>query len=73
MAPAAYVVEDGIVGTSVGGEAFGPEGVRCPSVGEGCGWKTGVGGLGKTLIETEGGNGDFQRGDLERRRLLKCK
>jgi hypothetical protein len=40
----------------VGGEALGPEGVRCPSVGECQRGKTGVGGwMGSTLIEAGGG------------------
>jgi hypothetical protein len=34
MAPTAYVAEDGLVWTSVGETALGPESVQCPSVGE---------------------------------------
>jgi hypothetical protein len=38
----------------VGGEAIGPEDVRCLNVGECQGGKTGVGGWGSTLIEARG-------------------
>ena len=41
--------------SSVGREALGSEGVRCPSVGECQGGMTGVGGWGSTLIEAGGG------------------
>jgi hypothetical protein len=49
----------------VGGVALEPEGVRCPSVGECQGGKTGVGGWvggwGSILIETgRGGVGGFR-------------
>jgi hypothetical protein len=60
--------------TSVGGEALGPEGVQCPSVGECQGRRTGVGG--STLIEAGGGEmgwRSFWRGDVERGKHLKCK
>jgi hypothetical protein len=42
----------------VGGEALGPEGVRCPSAGECQGGRRGVGGWGSIYIEAgEGGMG----------------
>jgi hypothetical protein len=46
---------------SVGGDALGPVGVGCPSVGECQGKRTGVGGWGSTLIEVggRGWNGGF--------------
>jgi hypothetical protein len=40
----------------MGGEAFGPVKVLCPSIGECLGQEVGVGGLGSR------GMGDFQRG-----------
>jgi hypothetical protein len=44
MPQTAYVVENGLVGmASVREEALGPEGVRCPNVGECQGRKSGVG------------------------------
>jgi hypothetical protein len=63
--------------TSVGGVTLRPEGVRCPSVWECQGGKTAVGewigdhpyrGKGK-----EDGIGGFQRSNLKRGKLLKCK
>ena len=39
----------------MGGEALGPEGVRCPSVEECQGGKMGVDGWGSTLIKAGGG------------------
>ena len=56
----------------MGGKALGPEGVRCPNVGECQGGKTGVGEWvrwGSTLIEAGGG----RMGNLERGKHLKCK
>jgi hypothetical protein len=41
--------------TSVRGEAFSPEGVQCPSVGECQGRKMGVARRGNSLIEAGGG------------------
>ena len=41
----------------MGGEALGPEGVQCPSVGECQGGRMGVGGWGSTLIEQGEGLG----------------
>ena len=38
----------------MGGEALGPEGVQCPSVGECQGGRMGVGEWGSTLIEAGG-------------------
>jgi hypothetical protein len=61
----------------VGGEALGPEGVRCTSVGECQDGKTGMSeGWGSTLIEAGGGGwdgGGLWRGDLERGKHLKFK
>jgi hypothetical protein len=48
---ATYVAEDGLVG----GEALGPEGVRCPSVGECQSRRTGVGGWVIIPVEARGG------------------
>ena len=45
MSLAAYVAEDGLVG-SMGGEALGPVKVLFPSIGECKGQEAGVGGLG---------------------------
>ena len=39
----------------MGGEAFGPVKVQCPSLGECQGGEVGVSGLGSTLIEARGG------------------
>jgi hypothetical protein len=53
----------------VGGEALGPEGVRCPNVGECQGRKTGVGGWGEHPPRDKGkgyGIEGFWRGDLSR-------
>jgi hypothetical protein len=51
--------------TSVGGEALGPEGVQCHSVGECQGGRMGVGEWGSTLIEA--GRGGWDRGFLKGR------
>ena len=63
MAPATYVAEDGLME----GAALGPEGVRCPSVGECQGWKAGVDGwVGEYPQRGSGrvdGIGSFGRGD----------
>ena len=46
MALAAYVAEvDHVCCSTVGGAAFGPKAVQCPSVGECLAEKKGVGGL----------------------------
>ena len=37
--------------TSVGGEALGPKGIQCPSIGEGQRGRMAVGGWGNTFIE----------------------
>jgi hypothetical protein len=47
----------------MGGQALGPEQVRCPSVGECQDKEAGVGGL----VSRGRGIGDFQRGNQERR------
>ena len=47
--------------TSVGEEALGSEGVRCPSVGECQGGKTGVSGWGSTLIDAGRGGAPKER------------
>ena len=39
MTLAAYVAEDGLVFSSMGGEALGPVKVLCPSIGEGQDWE----------------------------------
>jgi hypothetical protein len=54
--------------TSVGGEALGPEGVLCPSVGECQSGRTEEGGWESTIIEAGGGGMEwgFQRVDLGR-------
>jgi hypothetical protein len=60
----------------VGGEALGPEGVQCPSVGECQGRKTGAGGwVGEHPHRGRRGGdgiGGFRRGDLEKGKHLKC-
>jgi hypothetical protein len=45
MAPAAYVAEDGSVGTSMGGEALDPVKAQYPSAGECQDREAGVAGL----------------------------
>jgi hypothetical protein len=66
MAPTAHVAEDV---TSVEGEALGPEGVLCPSVGECQGRESGVGGwVGEHTHRSRGkvgGIGGLQRGNQE--------
>jgi hypothetical protein len=39
---AAYVAEDGLVGSSMGGEILGPVKVLCPSIGDCQGQEVGV-------------------------------
>ena len=48
----------------MGGEAFGPVKVLCPSIGDCQGQEVGVGGL--VSRGRKKGIGDFQRGNLER-------
>jgi hypothetical protein len=57
--PAAYVAEDGLSQSSMGGEALGPVKARFPSVGECQGQETGVGagGGGGVRLEEERGRG----------------
>jgi hypothetical protein len=61
----------------VGGATHGPEGVRCPSLGECQGGRMGVGGrVGEHPHRGRGrwdGIGVFRRGDLEGGKYLKCK
>jgi hypothetical protein len=45
MALAAYIAEDDLVRSSMGGEALGPANILCPSIGECQSQEMGVGGL----------------------------
>jgi hypothetical protein len=53
--------------TSVGGEALGPEGVQCPSVGECQGGNMGVGGWVREHPHRSRERGGWNRGFLKRR------
>ena len=64
MALAVYVAVDGLVKSSIGGEALGPVKVLCPSVGECQGQEVDMGGVGKRGRGKR--IGDFQRGNKER-------
>jgi hypothetical protein len=64
MTLAAYVAEDGLVFSSMGGEALGPVKVLCPSIGECQGQEVRVGRLGSR--GSGEGIGDFWKGNQER-------